>query len=56
MLECDCNLTAKSATIDSKELVLMNQKLHNARQLYLEGIRDGNAREAVTKYTGPRYT
>ncbi|MFY0592256.1 nuclear transport factor 2 family protein [Roseivirga sp.] len=33
----------------------MNQKLENARSLYLEGIRDGNAREAVTKYTGARY-
>jgi len=34
----------------------MNQKLANAKALYLEGIRDGNAREAVTKYTGSRYT
>lgn len=28
----------------------------NAIGLYLEGIRDGNPREAVTKYTGARYT
>lgn len=34
----------------------MGQKLENAKRLYLEGIRDGNAREAVTKYTGARYT
>ena len=34
----------------------MGQKLENAKNLYLEGIRDGNAREAVTKYTGDRYT
>ncbi len=34
----------------------MNQKLYNATQLYMEGIRDGNARAAVTKYTGARYT
>ncbi len=34
----------------------MNQKLFNAQQLYLEGIRDGNPREAVAKYTGARYT
>ncbi len=34
----------------------MNQKLQNATNLYMEGIRDGNAREAVTKYTGIRYT
>ncbi|MEM6879178.1 MAG: hypothetical protein AAF544_11505 [Bacteroidota bacterium] len=34
----------------------MSQKLENAKRLYLEGIRDGNAREAVTKYTGHRYT
>ena len=31
-------------------------KLANAKNLYLEGIRDGNARAAVTKYTGDRYT
>ncbi|MEM7536769.1 MAG: nuclear transport factor 2 family protein [Chloroflexota bacterium] len=34
----------------------MSQKLENAKSLYLEGIRDGNARETVTKYTGSRYT
>ena len=34
----------------------MNRKLENASNLYLEGIRDGNAREAVTRYTGRRYT
>lgn len=34
----------------------MNLKLKNATSLYLEGIRDGNAKEAVTKYTGERYT
>ncbi|MEL7002378.1 MAG: nuclear transport factor 2 family protein [Bacteroidota bacterium] len=34
----------------------MSRKLENAKSLYLEGIRDGNAREAVTKYTGDRYT
>ncbi|MEM1055301.1 MAG: nuclear transport factor 2 family protein [Bacteroidota bacterium] len=34
----------------------MSQKLHNATALYLDGIRDGNAREAVTRYTGDRYT
>ena len=34
----------------------MSPKLENAKNLYLEGIRDGNAREAVTKYTGARYT
>jgi len=34
----------------------MNKKLETARNLYLEGIRDGKAREAVTKYTGERYT
>lgn len=34
----------------------MGQKLENAKNLYLEGIRDGKAREAVTKYTGARYT
>jgi predicted SnoaL-like aldol condensation-catalyzing enzyme len=36
--------------------LLMNQKLKNAQSLYLEGIRDGNVREAVTQYTGDRYT
>ena len=34
----------------------MNQKLANTTGLYLEGIRDGNVREAVEKYTGDRYT
>ena len=34
----------------------MSQKLENATNLYMEGIRDGNARQAVTKYTGKRYT
>ena len=34
----------------------MHQKQRNAQNLYLEGIRDGKAREAVTKYTGHRYT
>lgn len=34
----------------------MSKKIENARGLYLEGIRDGNVREAVTKYTGDRYT
>ena len=34
----------------------MSNKRQNAIKLYLEGIRDGNARAAVTKYTGERYT
>ncbi len=34
----------------------MGNKLETARSLYMQGIRDGNAREAVTKYTGDRYT
>lgn len=34
----------------------MSQKVNNAKSLYLEGIRDGNPREAVEKYTGDRYT
>ena len=33
----------------------MNAKLTNAIGLYMEGIRDGNPREAVKKYTGDRY-
>ncbi|MEM8961351.1 MAG: hypothetical protein AAGD38_07740 [Acidobacteriota bacterium] len=31
-------------------------KLDNAKGLYLEGIRDGNAHEALARYTGARYT
>lgn len=31
-------------------------RLDNAKRLYLEGIRDGNARQAVEAYTGDRYT
>ncbi len=34
----------------------MGAKLDNAVGLYLDGIRDGNVREAVHKYTGDRYT
>ncbi|MDC7235243.1 MAG: hypothetical protein PQJ58_18570 [Spirochaetales bacterium] len=34
----------------------MSQKLKNAENLYLEGIRDGHYVEAVNKYTGARYT
>lgn len=34
----------------------MTKKIDNAIALYMEGIRDGNARAAVTKYTGERYT
>jgi predicted SnoaL-like aldol condensation-catalyzing enzyme len=31
-------------------------RVNNAIGLYMEGIRDGNPRAAVTKYTGARYT
>ncbi|MGB3051396.1 MAG: nuclear transport factor 2 family protein [Polyangiales bacterium] len=34
----------------------MSAKLENAKALYLEGIRDGRVREAVTAYSGARYT
>lgn len=34
----------------------MGQKLENAKNLYLQGIRDGKVREAVTTFTGDRYT
>lgn len=34
----------------------MSKKLESATGLYLEGIRDGNMREALDKYTGDRYT
>ncbi|MEL7121392.1 MAG: nuclear transport factor 2 family protein [Bacteroidota bacterium] len=34
----------------------MGQKLENAINLYMEGIRDGHYEEAVHKYTGARYT
>lgn len=34
----------------------MGQGLENVRRIYLEGIAGGQAREAVTKYTGHRYT
>ncbi|MEL7210851.1 MAG: nuclear transport factor 2 family protein, partial [Actinomycetota bacterium] len=34
----------------------VSRKLDNARALYREGIQEGNAREAVTRYTGDRYT
>ena len=31
-------------------------KMKNAYSLYMEGIRDGNPRDAVSKYTGDKYT
>jgi len=34
----------------------MSAKLEHAQRLYLEGIRDGRVREAVTAHTGARYT
>ena len=34
----------------------MGQRLDNAKCLYMEGIQQGHPREAVTKYTGERYT
>ena len=34
----------------------MGNKLQNAINLYMEGIQDGKSREAITKYTGARYT
>jgi len=34
----------------------MSRKIKNAVGLYLDGIRDGNPREAVARYTGDRYT
>ena len=34
----------------------MTAKLDNAIALYMEGIRDGNARHAIETYTGDRYT
>ena len=35
---------------------MSNPKVENAIGLYMDGIRDGRPREAVTKYTGARYT
>jgi len=34
----------------------MSAKLEHAKALYLEGIRDGRAREAMAAHTGARYT
>jgi predicted SnoaL-like aldol condensation-catalyzing enzyme len=34
----------------------MGKRLENAKNLYLEAIRDGNATEAIHKYSGGRYT
>jgi predicted SnoaL-like aldol condensation-catalyzing enzyme len=33
----------------------VSKKIDNVKSLYFEGIRDGNYREAVEKYTGDRY-
>lgn len=34
----------------------MSAKLENAKALYMEGTGNGRVREAVTAYTGARYT
>ncbi len=34
----------------------MSQRLDNAIGLYMQGIRDGNPRAAITRFTGARYT
>ena len=34
----------------------MSRKVENAIGVYMEGIRDGNPREAVARYTADRYT
>lgn len=34
----------------------MSQKLENVKRLYLEGIRDGDAKAALDRYIGERYT
>ena len=34
----------------------MSKKLENAKRLYMEGIRDGNPRQAIETYSGDRYT
>ena len=38
------------------EKVLMGQRLDNAKNLYLEAIRDGNYEQAINAYAGQRYT
>jgi predicted SnoaL-like aldol condensation-catalyzing enzyme len=49
----DSNLTHQ---ILFKTQKTMSKKLSNAHGIYMEGIRDGNYREAIQKYTGDRYT
>jgi predicted SnoaL-like aldol condensation-catalyzing enzyme len=51
-----CQGVGRAEFTESLEELTLSQKLENARNLYLEGIRDGNAREAVTQYTGAWYT
>ena len=34
----------------------MNKKLENAKNLHLQGIKEGKVRETITKFTGKRYT
>lgn len=46
----------REPTIPEQEARPLSRKIDNARNLYLEGIRDGKPREAVTRYTGARYT
>lgn len=43
-------------TNERPEVDTMGQRLENARSLYLEAIRDGNAEQATKRYSGQRYT
>ncbi len=44
------------ATLCLLQSWLMSQKIHNVKSLYFEGIRDGNPRDVMKKYTGHCYT
>jgi predicted SnoaL-like aldol condensation-catalyzing enzyme len=49
-------LLEKAKLVHQKTEIPMNKKLENATNLYMHGIRDGRAIEAVTEFTGDRYT
>lgn len=47
---------SNTLTSSSNNTKNMSIRVENAKNLYLEGIRDGNYEEAVNKYTGDHYT
>ena len=51
-----CGAPSQAIRRDDRGGHRLGRRLDNAKALYLEAIRDGNAAEAIEKYAGARYT